>query len=103
MWIDGGTPVSSQTGIDNDAARMDYVRLGAVGSVDSGTRGTEYFDAFESRKENYIGPIQSGRTNSSSWLVFALEGLRSAFYSLFAGNHNQFAYIHPQSLLSTRP
>jgi len=31
------------------------VQWGLFG-VDSGTRGTLYFDAFESRKQNYIGP-----------------------------------------------
>ena len=35
---------------------LDEVRLGAAGGVDVGTSGTEYFDAFESRRETYIGP-----------------------------------------------
>ena len=43
------------TGIDNDTMVVDRVRLGAVSGVDSGTRGTYYFDAFESRSEGYIG------------------------------------------------
>jgi hypothetical protein len=30
--------------------------LGAVAGIDAGTRGTYYFDAFESRRQNYIGP-----------------------------------------------
>jgi hypothetical protein len=30
--------------------------LGAVEGIDTGTRGTYYFDAFESRRLNYIGP-----------------------------------------------
>jgi photosystem II stability/assembly factor-like uncharacterized protein len=31
-------------------------RLGAVEGIDAGTRGTIFFDAFESRKSTYIGP-----------------------------------------------
>ena len=41
--------------MDNDSRRIDSVQLGAVMSVDAGTRGTYYFDAFESRREGYIG------------------------------------------------
>ena len=54
LWIDGveQTPL---TGTDNDTRRIDRVQLG-LASVDSGTRGTFFFDAFESRKQNYIGP-----------------------------------------------
>lgn len=47
LWIDG---VQRQVlgGIDNDTRRMDFVMLGAVGGIPTGTRGTLYFDAFES-------------------------------------------------------
>ena len=54
LWIDG-EPQASLAGIDNDTRRIDRVRLGAVAGIDSGTRGTEYFDAFESRRQTYIG------------------------------------------------
>jgi len=30
--------------------------LGALAGMDAGTSGTYYFDAFESRRQNYIGP-----------------------------------------------
>ncbi len=55
FWIDG---VQQQVlgGIDNDTLRMDFVTLGAVGGIPTGTRGTLYFDAFESRRLTYIGP-----------------------------------------------
>jgi hypothetical protein len=62
LWIDGGIngnagmPQANVTGIDNDTLRMDRVRLGAVSGVDNGTRGTYFFDAFESRRQTYIGP-----------------------------------------------
>jgi PKD repeat protein len=54
LWIDG---VEQQTlsGLDNDTRRMERVQLGAVDGIDTTTRGTYYFDAFESRRESYIG------------------------------------------------
>ena len=44
------------TGVDNDTSRIDRVRLGALAGMDAGTSGTYFFDAFESRRQNYIGP-----------------------------------------------
>ncbi len=41
--------------IDNDTRRVDYAQLGAVAGVDTGTRGAYYLDAFESRRQTYIG------------------------------------------------
>ena len=47
LWVDGVQKLSNQA-LDNDTTQVDYVRLGAVFGVDTGTRGTYYFDAFES-------------------------------------------------------
>jgi uncharacterized protein YjiK len=55
LWIDG-TQKADLTGKDNDTRRIDRGRLGAVNGIDTGTRGTTYFDAFESRRQSYIGP-----------------------------------------------
>jgi hypothetical protein len=55
FWIDG-IQRADLTGVDNDTRRIDQVRLGAVGGVDNGTRGTYFFDAFESRRSTFIGP-----------------------------------------------
>jgi hypothetical protein len=55
LWIDG-VQKASLTAVDNDTLRIDRVRLGAVSGIDSGTRGTYYFDAFESRRQTYVGP-----------------------------------------------
>jgi hypothetical protein len=41
-------PVGSLTGVDNDTRRMDRACMGAVSGIDTGTRGTYYFDEFES-------------------------------------------------------
>jgi YD repeat-containing protein len=56
LWIDG-VQKENKTGIDNDTRRVDEVRLGPLSGIDSGTNGTEYFDAFESRRDTYIGPL----------------------------------------------
>jgi hypothetical protein len=55
LWI-GGVQQANLTGVDNDTRRIDRVGLGAVTGIDTGTRGTYYFDAFESRRQTYIGP-----------------------------------------------
>jgi hypothetical protein len=55
LWIDG-TQQADLTGVDNDTRRIDRARLGALSGIDAGTNGTYYFDAFESRRQNYIGP-----------------------------------------------
>jgi hypothetical protein len=55
VWIDGAQQVDL-TGVDNDTHRVDRIRLGAVSGIDAGTRGTYFFDAFESHKVSYIGP-----------------------------------------------
>ena len=55
LWIDGPQQ-ADLNGIDNDTRRIDRVRLGALTGIDAGTRGTYYFDTFESRRQNLIGP-----------------------------------------------
>jgi len=54
FWIDGAQR-ANLTGVDNDTRRIDRVQLGAVFGIDTKTRGTYYFDAFESRRQTYIG------------------------------------------------
>jgi hypothetical protein len=55
LWIDG-VKKASLSGIDNDTRRIDLVHIGAVAGIDSGTRGSYYFDEFESNRKNYPGP-----------------------------------------------
>ena len=55
LWIDN-VQSGSVSGMDNDTRRIDSVRLGAVAGVKAGTLGTYYIDAFESRRQTYIGP-----------------------------------------------
>jgi hypothetical protein len=55
LWLDG-IQQANLTGVDNDTRRVDRARLGALASIDAGTSGTYYFDAFESRRQSYIGP-----------------------------------------------
>jgi hypothetical protein len=53
MWIDG-IQVTNLTGLDNDSAGIDFVRLGAL-SVKAGASGTIRWDEFESRRRGAIG------------------------------------------------
>jgi hypothetical protein len=55
LWIDG-LQRGNITGANNDTRRIDRVRLGAVAGIDTGTRGTYYFDGFESRRIPIPGP-----------------------------------------------
>ena len=55
LWIDR-LEQQHVMGIGNDSLRIDCVLLGALSSIDPDTRGIYYFDAFESRKQSYIGP-----------------------------------------------
>jgi hypothetical protein len=55
LWVDG-VQTGSLSNLDNDTRRIERVRLGAASSVDAGTVGTYYIDAFESRRQTYIGP-----------------------------------------------
>ena len=64
VWIDGKQQASLAS-VDNDTRRVDRVRMGAVYGIDTGTRGTYYFDAFVSQRQNYIGPASGGGTSST--------------------------------------
>jgi chitodextrinase len=55
FWIDG-VQVANLSSIANGTRRIDSAQIGAVAEIDAGTRGTYYFDAFESRRASYIGP-----------------------------------------------
>jgi hypothetical protein len=54
MWIDG-VSVSTLTSLSNSVRSVDFVRLGPQ-SLKGGTAGTLYFDQFESRRLQMIGP-----------------------------------------------
>jgi hypothetical protein len=55
LWVDG-VQSGGLTGVANDTRRIESVQLGAVSGIDAGTLGTYYMDAFESRRQTYIGP-----------------------------------------------
>jgi hypothetical protein len=54
LWLDD-VQKQSLTFIDNDSHTLTDVRLGAQG-VETGTRGTVYFEDFESRRFSYTCP-----------------------------------------------
>ncbi len=55
LWIDG-VLAQSLTGIENGNYSIDEGWLGPSYGIDTGTRGTYYLDAFESRRGSVIGP-----------------------------------------------
>jgi len=55
FWVDG-VQQGSVTGIANDTHRMESVRLGVPYTAALTATGAMYFDAFESRRQTYIGP-----------------------------------------------
>jgi hypothetical protein len=72
FWLDGVQRVSWK-GIDNDTWRIERVRLGIVSGIDTGTRGTYFFDGFESRRLSYIGPAAGAPTLAIAAGQSALE------------------------------
>ena len=55
FWIDG-VQQADLTGINNNIYKIETVRLGAPTMSITGTSGSFYLDAFESRRSTYIGP-----------------------------------------------
>jgi uncharacterized repeat protein (TIGR01451 family) len=55
LWIDGVLR-STLTGLDNSISSVDFARLGAL-SVKVGATGVLRWDEFESRRQNYMGPL----------------------------------------------
>jgi Zn-dependent metalloprotease len=54
LWIDG-VSVKRLTGLDNDVSSIDLARLGAL-TLKTGASGVMFWDHFDSRRLNYIGP-----------------------------------------------
>lgn len=55
LWIDS-VQIANLTNIANGTRRIDSIQFGVVADIDVGTRGTVFFDAFDSRRQSYIGP-----------------------------------------------
>jgi hypothetical protein len=55
FWIDG-VQQANLTGINNSTYKIETIRLGAPNISITGTSGSFYIDAFESRRFTYIGP-----------------------------------------------
>lgn len=54
------------TKVDNDTRKIDRVRLGPIGGIDSGTRGTVYFDGFESKVSTTFNSAAQAKVNNLS-------------------------------------
>ena len=59
LFVDGQLR-AQLTGVDNDTRRIESIRLGAVGGIDSGTRGTQFLDAFSSQRTPPPGNVVIG-------------------------------------------
>jgi hypothetical protein len=81
LWIDG-TQQADITGIDNNTRRVDRARLGPLSSVDAGTSGTAYFDAFEARRSRKAGLCPLTNTYLSH-VYYPLYGTRRACQELY--------------------
>jgi hypothetical protein len=55
LWTNGVLR-QTRSNLDNDTLRVESVRLGPLQGIDTGTRGTVYFDDFVSRRTTFIGP-----------------------------------------------
>jgi len=55
LYIDGSLK-QTLSGLNTNAYRLDSVRLGPSAGLASGMSGTEYYDAFVSSRNSYIGP-----------------------------------------------
>jgi len=53
VWVDG-SPVSGLSSLDNESARVEYVRWGAVDGVDNTTSGTMNLDEFVSQRSSSV-------------------------------------------------
>jgi RHS repeat-associated protein len=63
LWLND-TLVDTIANVDNDTLLIDNVSLGATGSLDAGTSGTVYFDAFESRRSAHSAAASQAPTTS---------------------------------------
>ena len=75
LLIDG-TLKQTLSNLDNDntAQKIDYVRLGALEGIDSGTRGTYYLDSFISKRYSTIGTGHTIPANSSIDAQYIYDG-----------------------------
>ena len=55
LWIDESA-VATLKNVNNDQLSVERSRLGVISAPSAGTRGTLYFDQFETRRTTYIGP-----------------------------------------------
>ena len=56
LWLNG-VQRANLVKVDNDQQGIDFVQFGSVADIDTATRGTYYFDAFESQRQGYIGSL----------------------------------------------
>jgi hypothetical protein len=92
LWVDGVLK-TTLSGKDNDTRRVDEARLGPLAGIDSGTSGTEYFDAFESRRSTYIGPAGGGTAMQPVTKTYYSAGGLVAMREITSGG-NALYFLH---------
>ena len=85
FWIDG-VQQANLTGINNSTYRIDTLRLGAPNMTITGTSGSYYIDAFESRRSTYIGPLAQAPSGNLSLVMGG--GFKTVAYHLPSPNQN---------------
>jgi len=92
LWLDGELK-QTVSGIDNDTLRIEKARLGPSSGLDAGTSGTEYFDAFESRRQTYIGPVGAGGSLATTVITYTYDPLSRLTGASYSGAYTYtFAY-----------
>jgi len=82
FWVDG-VEYANLTNLDNETYKVEYVRLGAVSGLDSGTSGSEYFDVFESRRQLPEGLLGDGAAMMKSSASEAVTGEEIEMMGIF--------------------
>ena len=92
LWV-GGTLKQTLNTLNNNGYNVDSVRLGAMG-VDTGTRGTVFFDDFDSHRDSYIGLLADPGVHNQT--PTPAPGMTNKSYSYGNSTH-----VHAVTALST--
>jgi RHS repeat-associated protein len=92
LYVDG-VERTSLTGRDTDGRRIEHVRLGAVGSIDTGTSGTLFFDQFQSWGGE--GSIPPNGVSPDAVVAAAAPAAAPAVYLPLVGNGQPVAAPAP--------
>ena len=84
-----GTLVQSLAALDTDGTAIDSVRLGAMG-IETGTRGTIFFDNYQSRRFSLIGALPDPGLHENSSTIFTYISQPNETLSADANLYTQY-------------